>query len=260
MTPHATAQAPVCATCGTPIQGRFCSGCGAAADPGTCQSCQAVLSAGAKFCHRCGAAAGGARPTGRRETIAWAVAGAAVLIAVASLAFRLGGGRPPAPEMANAGNAAATSPLATRAPDISQMTPRERFDRLFDRVMGAAERGDSTTVAQFSPMALGAYDMLDQVDADARYHAAMIHLVNGGVETALALADTIQRAVPNHLFGYLIRGEAADRVNDLAALNASYRAFLDSYDAQLRADHVEYREHKTALDDFRTRARATIEK
>ena len=81
-----------------------------------------------------------------------------------------------------------------------------------------------------------------------------------GVDAALALADTIQRAAPNHLFGYLIRGEAADRVNDLAALNASYRAFLDNYDAQIRADHIEYREHKTALDDFRTRARATIEK
>ena len=260
MSPQTTAQSPVCATCGTPIQGRFCPGCGAAADPGTCQSCQAVLSPGARFCHRCGTVAGGARQTGRRETIAWAVAGAAVLIAVASLAFRLGGGRPATPVMANAGNAGANSPLSTRAPDISQMTPRERFDRLFDRVMGAAERGDSTTVTQFSPMALGAYDMLDQVDADARYHAAMIHLVNGGVEAALALADTIQRAAPDHLFGYLIRGEAADRVNDLAALNASYRAFLDNYDAQIRADHVEYREHRTALEDFRTRARATIEK
>jgi hypothetical protein len=188
------------------------------------------------------------------------VAGAAVLIAVAALAFRLGGGRAAAPVMANAGSAGAAAPLSTRAPDISQMTPRERFDRLFDRVMGAAERGDSTTVTQFSPMALGAYDMLDQFDADARYHAAMIHLVNGGVAAARALADTIQRDVPNHLFGYLIRGEAADRVNDLPALNASYRAFLDNYDAQIRADHIEYREHKTALDDFRTRARATIEK
>jgi hypothetical protein len=162
--------------------------------------------------------------------------------------------------MANAGNATTASPLSTRAPDISQMTPRERFDRLFDRVMGAAERGDSTTVTQFSPMALGAYDMLDQFDADARYHAAMIHLVNGNMGAARALADTIQKEAPNHLFGYLIRGEAADRANDLAALNTAYRAFLSSYDAELGADRIEYREHQRALDDFRTRARATIEK
>jgi len=260
MSPEISAPKPVCATCGTPIQGRFCSGCGAAADPGTCQNCQAVLSAGAKFCHRCGSLAGGARQTGRRETIAWAVAGAAVLIAVATLAFRVGGAGPTAPAMANAGNAAAASPLATRAPDISQMTPRERFDRLFDRVMGAAERGDSTTVTQFSPMALGAYEMLDQFDADARYHAAMIHLVNGEMDAARALADTIHKETPNHLFGFLIRGEAADRANDLTALNASYRDFLSHYDTQIGADRIEYREHQRALDDFRTRARATIEK
>jgi hypothetical protein len=260
MNPETRGSNPVCATCGTPIQGRFCAGCGAAADPGTCQNCQAVLSAGAKFCHRCGTVAGAGRQTGRRETIAWIVAGAALLIAVATLAFRFGSGRPTAPAMANAGNAATASPLSARASDISQMTPRERFDRLFDRVVGAAERGDSTTVTQFSPMALGAYDMLDQFDADARYHAAMIHLVNGGVEAARALADTIQKETPNHLFGYLIRGEAADRANDLAALNTAYRAFLNSYDAEIQADRIEYREHKTALDDFRTRARATIEK
>jgi hypothetical protein len=219
-----------------------------------------VLSAGARFCHRCGVVAGGARQTGRRETIAWIVAGAAVLIAVVSLAFRLGSGRPTAPAMANAGNATTASPLSTRAPDISQMTPRERFDRLFERVMRAAEGGDSTTVTQFSPMALGAYDMLDQFDTDARYHAAMIHLVNGNMNAARALADTIQKETPNHLFGYLIRGEAADRANDLAALNTAYRAFLSSYDAELGADRIEYREHQRALDDFRTRARATIEK
>ena len=192
--------------------------------------------------------------------IAWIIAGSAALVAVAALAFRLGSAKPTVPAMANAGNSSAASPLASRAPDISQMTPRERFDRLFDRVMGASERGDTATVSQFSPMALGAYDMLDRFDADARYHAAMIRLVIGEVDAAKALADTIQKEVPNHLFGYLIRGEAADRVNDLAALNASYRAFLNNYDAQIAADRIEYREHQAALDDFRTRARATIEK
>jgi predicted nucleic acid-binding Zn ribbon protein len=260
MTTPTAASHPICTTCGTPIEGRFCSGCGAAAEPGACVACRAMLSPGAKFCHRCGTPAGGGRQTGRREMIAWAMAGAAVVVAVAALAFRFGSTRPTVPAMANAGNASAASPLASRAPDISQMTPRERFDRLFDRVMGAAERGDTATVSQFSPMALGAYGMLDRFDADARYHAAMIHLTIGEVNTAKALADTIQKEVPNHLFGYLIRGEAADKVNDLAALNASYRAFLGAYDAQIRADRIEYREHQTALDDFRTRARATIEK
>ena len=41
------------------------------------------------------------------------------------------------------------------------MTPRERFDRLFNRIMQAAERGDSAQVERFTPMALGAYHQLD---------------------------------------------------------------------------------------------------
>ena len=59
------------------------------------------------------------------------------------------------------------------------MTPRERFDRLFNRIMQAAEQGDSVEVERFTPMALGAYQQLDSRDADARYHAAVLHLQVG---------------------------------------------------------------------------------
>lgn len=262
--------APPCASCGAPITGRFCARCGAPADPGSCPSCRTRLSPGARFCHRCGAAAAsgafgpGAAPGvpgggGRRENIAWIVAGLAVVVAVATIAFRLGGARPTVPEMANAGN---TGPggLSTRASDISQMTPRERFDRLHDRIMRALDAGDTATVVQFSPMAIGAYQMLDQVDADARYHAALIHVAVGGLDEARALADTIQADAPNHLFGYMIRGEVAERGNQVAALEAAYRDFLRHYDAELKAGRLEYREHQPALDDFRTRARATVER
>jgi hypothetical protein len=140
------------------------------------------------------------------------------------------------------------------------MTPRERFDRLHDRIMRALDAGDTVTVVQFSPMAIGAYQMLDQVDADARYHAALIHVAVGGLDAARALADTIQTDAPNHLFGYMIRGEVAERSNQVAELEAAYRGFLRHYDAELKAGRLEYREHQPALDDFRTRARATVER
>ncbi len=197
---------------------------------------------------------------GRRETVAWIVAGSALVVAVGVFAFRAGGSRPTVPDMANAGNVAGAAPLSTRAPDISRLSPRERFDRLFDRVMRAASAGDTAAVVQFSPMALGAYEMLDRFDTDTRYHAAMIHLAIGQIDAARALADTILRETPTHLFGFLIRGDAADRTNDLPGLSASYRAFLAHYDAELRSGRVEYREHQPALDDFRTRARATVER
>lgn len=164
------------------------------------------------------------------------------------------------PDMANVGNVGAApggGPTGP-APDISSMSPRERFDRLFERVVRASEAGDSVTVVQFAPMALGAYAQLDAVDTDARYHAAMIDLAVRDFPGAEALADTILAGAPGHLFAYLIRGEAADRQNNAAALTRSYQDFLDHYDAEMRAGRVEYAEHRPALDDFRTRAKASL--
>jgi hypothetical protein len=56
----------------------------------------------------------------------------------------------------------------------------------------------------------------------------------------------------------MIRGEVADRRNDAAALSASYRDFLRDEAAELRAGRAEYADHKPILDDFRTRAKASL--
>jgi hypothetical protein len=162
--------------------------------------------------------------------------------------------------MGNAGNVDVAGPpsLSTRAPDISAMSPRERFDRLFDRVMRATESGDSVTVAQFGPMAIGAYAQLDTVNLDARYHAAMLDLALGELPAAAALADTIQSEAPGHLFAYMVRGEVAERRDRAADLTASYRDFLAHYDAEMKLGRVEYTEHRPVLDAFRTRARASL--
>ena len=64
------------------------------------------------------------------------------------------------------------------------MSPRERFDRLYNRIMQAAESGDEATVTRFTPMALMAYAQLDSLDADARYHAALLELHTGDVAGA----------------------------------------------------------------------------
>jgi tetratricopeptide (TPR) repeat protein len=190
----------------------------------------------------------------RRERIAWGVAGSITLVTVALVALQMGRGRlpaPAAPAMGTVGNAGPGRP-----PDISQMSPRERFDRLFERVMGAAERGSTDTVARFAPMALSAYSQLADADADARYHAAMIRLAVGDLAEAKALADTILAAQPGHLFGYLIRGEVAEAENDATALARSYEDFLKAYDARdgATSGRPEYDDHRPALEDFRTRA------
>ncbi len=256
LSPPMTTPKAICAGCGTAIAGSFCPGCGASTSPGVCRACRATLSPGARFCHRCGVAGLPAVAVGKERRV-WTLAGLAVALTIGLIAYKLGRGQitpPTVAAMGNAGNAGAAG--AVRAPDITKLSPRERFDRLFDRVIRAAEAQSPDTVAMFSPMALGAYQQLDQVDTDARYHAAMIHLVLGQFPEAKALADTILKAQPTHLLGFLIRGEVAEQQKDPAALTAAYRAFLAGYDAEIKTDRQEYSEHKPVLDDFRTRALA----
>lgn len=155
--------------------------------------------------------------------------------------------------MGNAGNAGNTAVAPTRPPDISQMSPRERFDRLFNRI-AASQSAD--TISMFAPMALTAYQQLDQIDTDARFHAAIIHLIVREYAQAKALADTIATTEPNHLFPSLIRGEAAEQENDATALAANYASFLKHYDAEIARRRLEYVEHQTWLDDFKTKAQA----
>jgi hypothetical protein len=143
---------------------------------------------------------------------------------------------------------------AEAPPDISNMSPRERFNRLYNRVMQAAQSGDEATVTRFTPMALMAYAQLDTIDADARYHTALLKVHTGDVEASRALADSILTQSPGHLFGYIIRGTAARFRKDEKALDQAYTGFLKHYDAELKAARPEYPEHRTSLDDFRKAA------
>jgi hypothetical protein len=274
-----TASASLCPACGSSASGNYCSACGASLVARTCAGCRADLSPQARFCHRCGRAAGpAAAPPGgpasaalpARERTAWLVAGALCVALLAGIIFKVAHDAPApvAPDMANAGAQSAREGAgpavglagrgpAERAPDISQMSPRERFDRLFNRVMQAAEQDDTTQVDRFTPMALGAYAQLDSINADARYHAAVLRLQVGDMAGALALADTILAGNPGHLFGYMVRGTAARFQGDSAAARGAAHDFLSHYDAEQRANRIEYREHEPAIEDFKEQAEKT---
>lgn len=147
-------------------------------------------------------------------------------------------------------------PTAEAPPDISNMSPRERFNRLYNRIMTAAQSGDEATAKRFMPMALMAYGQLDSVDADARYHAALLKAHTGDVEASRALADTILAQHPGHLFGYVIRGTVARFRKDQNGLAAAYGGFLKRYDEEMKAGRQEYDEHRTSLEEFRRAALA----
>jgi Double zinc ribbon len=247
-----------CPACGAAARGNFCSSCGASLTPRACAVCRAELSPQARFCHRCGRPAGsglGRAGAPSSDRGAWIIAGGLCLLLVAGIAYKVSSSapNPAAPDMANAG-AAGADRVPGPAPDISGMSPRERFDRLFNRIMQAAQRGDSAEVERFTPMALGAYEQLDTRDVDARYHAAVLHLQAGDFTQARALADSILAESAGHLFGYVIRGTAARFQGDRTALARAERDFLAHYQTETEAKRVEYLEHTPVLDEFKREA------
>ena len=252
--------AAVCPSCSKASGGKFCRHCGSAMGGEGCARCGGALAPGARFCANCGAsAAQGRQAMGGNERLLWFLAGGGVVAVVGGLALYATRGQAAAPAAtppaAEAPFAAGGDGSGATPPDISNMTPRERFDRLFNRIMRAAEQGDEATVTNFAPMAISAYGMLDSVDADARYHAALIYLHTGNVDGARALADTILKQQPAHLFGYVIRGTIARFKKDDALLKRSYADFLSHYDAETRAKRPEYAEHPRAIEEFLKAAR-----
>jgi hypothetical protein len=186
-----------------------------------------------------------------RDRLPWLIAGGALAGLLALLLVMLARdskGVPAQPE-----TVAAAAPEEA-PPDISNMSPRERFNRLYNRIMRAAQSGDEATVTRFTPMALMAYAQLDTLDADARYHAALLKVHTGQVDAARALADTILQQNPGHLFGYVVRGTVARFRKDEKGLNQAYADFLSHYPTEMKGSRPEYEEHQTSLNDFRRAA------
>lgn len=255
---------PSCPNCGTPATGNFCPNCGHSLGPSSCTRCQAPLSPGARFCHRCGTPVAGALSGARRtERTAWIVAGVLALGLVGMVAWRVLGGvaMPPRPDTGLAGNeglSAGPGVPTGRAPDISKMSPKERFARLNDRVMEAAQRGDTSTVINFTPMALGAYAQLPAPDVDDRYHAAILHAQIGDFVAALSLADTIAQEAPGDLFAPIVRGTVAEFQGDATARLAAFKDFTRHYQGEITKDRVEYRDHRPLIDDFKRSADSAV--
>jgi hypothetical protein len=267
-----------CSVCGTEGTGRFCANCGATLSSTQCASCHTQLSAGAHFCHRCGKPVGatspGATTTGdpRKSSsspLPWAVAAIALLALLAMSAGKFfnsnRGSSLDAPANAlpqagldDRGAADANASGEIRGPDISSLSPEERADRLFNRVMLLSSQGKADSVLFFAPMAISAYQMLSPMSADQRYDLGRIAEVAGALPLAKAQADTILRDNPTHLLGLIL----AARVASLSGDNKSQRDYetkiLDVETAEKTKKLPEYDRHENDITAAVTEARRSL--
>lgn len=255
-----------CPACAQPASGRFCSHCGVNLEgPATCGECGNPLPPGGRFCNQCGVPAAAPRaaagpPAGdpAPSRLPWVVAGVAVVALLAAvLVPRLQ--EEEAPQAPFAATGAPAPAGDARAVDLSSMTPRQAADRLFERVMRLVEGGDTAQARTFLPMALAAYDRVEEVDADARYHLAVLHLFGGDPAAARAQADSILAGTPTHLFGLYTAARAEQDLGNSAAAQALYQQFLDVYDAEVAAARSEYQAHEPAMPGMRQEAARMVD-
>lgn len=215
----------------------------------TCHACGTTLSEGARYCHKCGASTT-APAVGWRVGLPWGIAGlaAGALIGVLAMRGSGGGGASPTPQSAPFAAGGGANGLA--APDISQMSPEERAQRLFDRVMRLDESGKTDSVRFFLPMALGAYEQLPALSLDAHFDVGLLKLAGGDAAGALAQADTIRRQIPTHLFADILRARALETQSDTRGARAAYQSFLKNEASERARRRPEYADRATLLDAF----------
>lgn len=185
----------------------------------------------------------------------WAVAAIALVALIALVVGqRMGARANTGPEpVADAGastNAAAAAPAGPmpRAPDISKLSPEQRAERLYDRIMTEVEAGRTENVRTFMPMAIAAYEMLAPLNLDQRYDLGRIGEVGGDSALARAQADTILAEKPTHLLGLILKGKAARMEgNESRARDADVK-LLAAEPTERSAGRKEYLLHKNDID------------
>ncbi|MBY0488804.1 MAG: zinc ribbon domain-containing protein [Gemmatimonadaceae bacterium] len=254
--------------------------------PKFCSECGAPLSPTAKFCHACGHQVGAAAPA--------VPAPAVPASAVQASAVEDEDTAPPAPLVTRAKSSATALPwllglagliagsayLATTQPkpseaaappgmaapfanggsgaappDIANMSPNERANRLYGRIMAYVQAGKADSAAFFAPMALAAHEMLETKSIDERYHLGQINEMLGNAAVAAAHADTILKAEPENLLGLMLATHAARLANKAADIKTFDALFLKVLDAQLATKKPEYDMHKAEIDRTAAEAR-----
>jgi hypothetical protein len=262
-----------CPQCGKPAGGNFCQHCGAAQGGRFCNKCGAKLTGGATFCNQCGAKApagsGGDTPASSRRAAAaaavgggnapWWIAGVAMLGLILVLGWSMVRPQQQAgPAGAPAGmGGGALDPNGPGTTDISQMSPREAADRLFDRVMRTVAAGDTAGALGYQPMAVQAFEIAEPLDLDGMFHLALLQQLNDPA-AALATAKRMLESEPDHILGLGMAGEVSAAMGDQVAAREYFQHLLRVYDVQFARNLVEYDGHRNLMTQLKATAEASV--
>lgn len=262
-----------CPKCGSEETGKFCSSCGAkiAAKGPRCRKCNSALESDAVFCAECGTPTGFKPEKPKTALLPWLFSALALVAFAVAIAFfvrgqaapRIGdmgmtGGLPEAPQ----GEAVGGSTGGPGAPsggmaDLSQMSPRQAADRLFERAMREEDGGDTERAKFFANMAVQAYGQVPpaEIDLDAHFHLGLLQLLQENLEAARAEAETILAVRPAHLLGLALSAQISRAEGDTAAEADTYARFLESLESERASGLPEYQMHGSLIDIETVRAR-----
>lgn len=147
---------------------------------------------------------------------------------------------------------------AVRAPDISSLSPQERADRLYNRVMLLASQGKIDSVQFFAPMAVQSYLLMAPLNADQRYDLGRIAEVAGALPLAQAQADSILRENPNHLLGLILEARLATISGDTTRLHSFEQRLITAQKTETAKKRDEYTRHQDDITNALRQARKSL--
>jgi len=224
-----------------------------------CASCGTEVPPGSRFCTSCGEPVAGAPADGARwsggSRAGWLFAAAATVVVLLVLFLPRETDRVRAPSSGGSG-----APFAAPGGTGSGMgglssDMRTNADRLFNRIMMAAEQGNQAEVEQFMPMAIQAYGMVEDLDDDGLYHLATLQVTAGEYDEARSTAGRILDRAPNHILALGVSATAAREAGDAGEAETLWGRLLDAYPEEAGLPLPEYVDHQAMLTEYRREAR-----
>lgn len=247
-----------CPRCHEPASGAFCEHCGAALKGAACPKCGGALTPGAQFCHHCGSSLSSGGSSAVPNKMPWILTGVALVIVIALVLYQASRSATDGPAADAAAGPMGGAPVGA-APmgaggggpggvNLAAMTPEERADRLFNRVMAYASEGKPDSAAIFAPMALQAFEMMGQLNVHGRYDVGLVATVAGQLAKAKAQADTILKQNPNDLLGLTLAMRVAESAQNSAAAKDYGKRLIAAEPAEKKTGREEYSAHGADID------------